>query len=44
MRPDVGNPYNDIGSYLIKLGRLDDAIPWLRRAMTARRYEPRLGA
>jgi Tfp pilus assembly protein PilF len=39
--PEFGNPYNDIGSYLIKLGRLDDAIPWLRRAMTARRYEPR---
>jgi Tfp pilus assembly protein PilF len=39
--PEFGNPYNDIGSYLIKLGRLEDAIPWLRRAMTARRYEPR---
>jgi Tfp pilus assembly protein PilF len=39
--PEFGNPYNDIGSYLIKLGRLDDAIPWLRRAMAARRYEPR---
>jgi Tfp pilus assembly protein PilF len=39
--PEFGNPYNDIGSYLIKLGRLDDAIPWLRRAMTAVRYEPR---
>jgi Tfp pilus assembly protein PilF len=39
--PEFGNPYNDIGSYLIKLGQLDDAIPWLRRAMAARRYEPR---
>lgn len=36
-----GNPYNDIGSYLIKLGRLDEAIPWLERAKTAPRYEPR---
>jgi len=39
--PDFGNPYNDIGSYLIKLGRLDEAIPWLERAMQAPRYEPR---
>ncbi len=39
--PDFGNPYNDIGSYLIKLGRLDDAIPWLEQAITAKRYEPR---
>ena len=38
---DFGNPYNDIGSYLIKLERLDDAIPWLEAAMKARRYEPR---
>jgi Tfp pilus assembly protein PilF len=39
--PDFGNPYNDIGSYLIKLGRHAEAIPWLRQAMTASRYEPR---
>ena len=39
--PDFGNPYNDIGAYLIELGQLDDAIPWLERAKTARRYEPR---
>ncbi len=39
--PDFGNPYNDIGSYLIKLGRHEDAIPWLRKAMTAKRYDPR---
>ena len=38
---DFGNPYNDIGSYLIKLERLDDAIPWLEAALKARRYEPR---
>ena len=36
--PDYGNPYNDIGSYLIQLGRLDEAIPWLEKAMEARRY------
>jgi len=38
---DFGNPYNDIGSYLIKLERLDEAIPWLEAAVNARRYEPR---
>ena len=38
---DFGNPYNDIGSYLIKLGRLDEAVPWLERAIGAPRYEPR---
>jgi len=39
--PDFGNPYNDIGVYLIDLGRLDEAIPWLEQAIKARRYEPR---
>ena len=38
---DFGNPYNDIGSYLIKLDRLDEAIPWLESAIKAPRYEPR---
>jgi len=39
--PDFGNPYNDIGAYLIELGRPEEAIPWLTRAMRASRYEPR---
>ena len=39
--PDFGNPYNDIGAYLIELGRLEEAIPWLERAKGAVRYEPR---
>ena len=39
--PDFGNPYNDIGSYLIELGRYDEAILWLERAVAAPRYEPR---
>lgn len=39
--PEFGNPYNDIGAYLIELGRFDEAIPWLERAVEARRYEPR---
>ena len=39
--PDFGNPYNDIGAYLIELGRFEEPIPWLERATEARRYEPR---
>jgi Tfp pilus assembly protein PilF len=39
--PDFGNPYNDIGAYLIDLNRHDEAIPWLEQAITAKRYEPR---
>jgi len=38
---DFGNPYNDIGSYLIKQGKLDEAIPWLESALKAKRYDPR---
>jgi tetratricopeptide (TPR) repeat protein len=37
--PDLGNPYNDIGVYLTERGRYDEAIPYLLRAMGARRYE-----
>ena len=39
--PDFGNPYNDIGSYLISLGKLDEAITWLEKAIDAEDYEPR---
>ncbi len=39
--PEFGNPYNDIGAYLIALGRYDEAIPWLDRAISAPRYDPR---
>jgi len=39
--PEFGNPYNDIGVYLLEQGKLDEAISWLERAKTARRYEPR---
>jgi tetratricopeptide (TPR) repeat protein len=37
--PDFGNPYNDIGVYLIDLGRLDEAVPWLEKAIQAKRYD-----
>lgn len=39
--PSFGNPYNDIGSYLLRLGKLDEAIDWLEKAKQARRYGPR---
>ena len=39
--PDFGNPYNDIGAYLIELGRWDEAIPWFQKAIDAPRYDPR---
>lgn len=37
--PDFGNPYNDIGSYLINLGRFDEAIGWLENAIQAEDYD-----
>jgi Tfp pilus assembly protein PilF len=39
--PSFGNPYNDIGCYLMHKGELDEAVPWFERAKTASRYEPR---
>ena len=36
--PSFGNPYNDIGAYLIERGELDAAIPWLQKAKKATRY------
>jgi len=39
--PDFGNPYNDIGCYLMQQGKLDEPVTWLERAKQAKRYEPR---
>jgi len=36
--PEFGNPYNDIGAYLIQQGELESAVPYLELAMKARRY------
>src|SRR5574341_2510205 len=36
--PDFGNPYNDIGAYLIELSKPDEAIPWLEKAIVSKRY------
>jgi tetratricopeptide (TPR) repeat protein len=37
--PDFGNPYNDIGAYLIEKGKYRDAIPWFEKAIVAKRYD-----
>lgn len=37
--PAFGNPYNDIGAYLIEQGQWEEAIPWLEKAVTAERYD-----
>ena len=37
--PTFGNPYNDIGAYLIERGEHDQAIPWLEQAIASPRYD-----
>lgn len=39
--PDYGNSYNDIGSYYVSQGKLDESIAWFDRAKRAVRYESR---
>jgi Tfp pilus assembly protein PilF len=39
--PEFGNPYNDIGAYLIEQEKWEEAIPWFQKAMIAPRYEAR---
>lgn len=36
--PAFGNPYNDIGAYLLEDGLAEPAIPWLKIATKAARY------
>ncbi len=36
--PEFGNPYNDIGVYLMQLGRPGEAIRWLEKAIQSKRY------
>ncbi len=36
--PSYGNPYNDMGTYFMKKGELDAAVPWLEKAKHAVRY------
>ncbi len=37
--PGLGNPYNDIGAYLVEQDREDEAILWFQRAKEAERYD-----
>jgi len=39
VNPDFGNPYNDIGAYLIQLKKYDEAISWLKKALKAPKYD-----
>ena len=39
MDPEFGNPYNDIGCYLLHLGKPDDAISWFKKSLLAKKYE-----
>jgi Tfp pilus assembly protein PilF len=39
--PSFGNPYNDIGCYLMEQQKLEEAVGWFERAKQAPRYEPR---
>lgn len=38
MDPDYPNAYNDLGAYLVEMGRADEAVPWLRRALELESY------
>ena len=36
--PSFGNPYNDIGVYLMALGKSAEAVPWFEKAISSKRY------
>lgn len=37
--PDLGNACNDLGVYLAELGRFDEALEWLDRAIASPNYD-----
>jgi Tfp pilus assembly protein PilF len=37
--PEFGNPYNDIGAYMVELDREEEAMVWFAQAKRAGRYE-----
>ncbi len=39
--PEFGNPYNDIGCYLMQMEEFEEATGWLEKAKDAPRYDPR---
>lgn len=42
--PDFGNPYNDIGAYLLELERAEESLAWFEQALAAPRYDARVFA
>ena len=36
--PGFGNPYNDIGVYLMERGQVEEAVRWLEQAIASKRY------
>ncbi|MBK6878183.1 MAG: tetratricopeptide repeat protein [Ignavibacteria bacterium] len=36
--PEFGNPYNDIGAYLLQQGKPEEALTWLELALNAKRF------
>jgi tetratricopeptide (TPR) repeat protein len=38
---EFGQPYNDIGAYLIRLHQWEQAVPWLEKAINAPNYQER---
>ncbi len=39
--PEFGNPYNDIGSYLVASGKAEESVAWFEKAISSPVYEPR---
>jgi len=39
--PDYGNPYNDIGAYLLAERKVEEAIPYIEMAINSKRYDTR---
>lgn len=37
--PDYGNPYNDIGAYLLAQRKVEEAIPYIEMAINSKRYD-----
>ena len=42
--PTFGNSYNDIGAYLLELGKPAEAVAWFEQAIGAPRYDARVFA
>lgn len=39
INPEYGNPYNDIGAYLLEQNHYDEALEWFNKALEAKEYE-----